>query len=202
MLRKQGFLEVPLIINLRIFLLNLPNALASLRILLAPLMFWIILNPEIFTDNGYHITWNYYFASLLFVLASATDFFDGYIARQWNQMTMLGAILDPLADKMLTIAAFLALMMVGVASVWAIYIIIVRELFITGLRTVAVSEGIEVKASWAGKVKTVGQMIAIGFLLMHWSFGSELLWFAVALTLYSGLEYIWGFKNALLRDIK
>ena len=183
-------------------MLNLPNALASLRILLAPLMFWIILNPEIFTDNGYHITWNYYFASLLFVLASATDFFDGYIARQWNQMTMLGAILDPLADKMLTIAAFLALMMVGVASVWAIYIIIVRELFITGLRTVAVSEGIEVKASWAGKVKTVGQMIAIGFLLMHWSFGSELLWFAVALTLYSGLEYIWGFKNALLRDIK
>ncbi|MCD6433492.1 MAG: CDP-diacylglycerol--glycerol-3-phosphate 3-phosphatidyltransferase [Sulfurimonas sp.] len=183
-------------------MLNLPNALASLRILLAPFMFWIILNPEIFTDNGYHITWNYYFASLLFVLASATDFFDGYIARQWNQMTMLGAILDPLADKMLTIAAFLALMMVGVASVWAIYIIIVRELFITGLRTVAVSEGIEVKASWAGKVKTVGQMIAIGFLLMHWSFGSELLWFAVALTLYSGLEYIWGFKNALLRDIK
>ncbi|MEA3330592.1 MAG: CDP-diacylglycerol--glycerol-3-phosphate 3-phosphatidyltransferase [Campylobacterota bacterium] len=181
-------------------MLNLPNALASLRILLAPLMFWIILNPEIFTDNGYHITWNYYFASLLFVLASATDFFDGYIARQWNQMTMLGAILDPLADKMLTIAAFLALMMVGEASAWAIYIIIVRELFITGLRTVAVSEGLEVKASWAGKIKTVGQMIAIGFLLMHWSFGNELLWFATLLTVYSGLEYLWGFKNALLKD--
>ncbi|MEA3371082.1 MAG: CDP-diacylglycerol--glycerol-3-phosphate 3-phosphatidyltransferase [Campylobacterota bacterium] len=183
-------------------MLNLPNFLASLRILLAPLMFWIILNPELFTDNGFHITWNYYAASLLFVLASATDFFDGYIAREWNQMTMLGAILDPLADKMLTLAAFLGLMMIGEASAWAIYIIIVRELFITGIRTVAVSEGISVKASWAGKVKTVAQMIAIGFLLMHWPLGDELLWLAVALTVYSGLEYLWGFRTALLKGSK
>lgn len=181
-------------------MLNLPNALASIRILLAPLMFWIILNPQIFTDNGYHISWNYYFASLLFVLASATDFFDGYIAREWDQMTMLGAILDPLADKMLTLAAFLGLMMMGAASAWAIYIIVVRELFITGLRTVAISEGLSVKASWAGKVKTVGQMIAIGFLLMHWPLGEELLWFAVFLTLYSGLEYLWGFRKAILLE--
>ena len=163
-------------------------------------MFWTILNPELFTDNGLHITWNYYTASLLFVLASATDFFDGYIAREWDQMTMLGAILDPLADKMLTLAAFLGLMMIGEASSWAIYIIIVRELFITGIRTVAVSEGISVKASWAGKVKTVAQMIAIGFLLMHWPLASELLWIAVALTVYSGLEYLWGFRKALLKD--
>ena len=183
-------------------MLNLPNFLASLRILLAPLMFWIILNPQVFTQNGFDISWNYYFASLLFVLASATDFFDGYIARQWNQMTMLGAILDPLADKMLTLAAFLGLMVMGDASPWAIYIIIVRELFITGLRTVAVSENISVKASWAGKVKTVGQMIAIGFLLMHWPFATALLWFAVILTVYSGAEYLWGFKNAITRESK
>ena len=163
-------------------------------------MFWIILNPELFTDNGFDVTWNYYFASLLFVLASATDFFDGYIAREWNQMTMLGAILDPLADKMITLAAFLGLMMIGEASAWAIYVIIVRELFITGIRTVAVSEGLRVTASWAGKVKTVSQMIAIGFLLMHWPFGTALLWFAVFLTVYSGLEYLWGFRQALLKD--
>ncbi|QOP41522.1 CDP-diacylglycerol--glycerol-3-phosphate 3-phosphatidyltransferase [Sulfurimonas marina] len=181
-------------------MLNLPNFLASIRIVLAPLMFWVILNPQIFTDNGYDITWNYYFASLLFVLASVTDFFDGYIAREWNQMTMLGAILDPLADKMLTLAAFLGLMIEGSASGWAIYIIIVRELFITGVRTIAVSEGLSVKASWAGKVKTVAQMIAIGFLLMHWPYGDLLLWFAVFLTVYSGLEYIWGFRKALLGD--
>jgi len=181
-------------------LLNLPNALASLRILLAPLMFWIILNPDYFTDNGYDITWNYYFASLLFVLASVTDFFDGYIAREWDQKTLLGAIIDPLADKMLTLAAFLGLMMMGAASAWAIYIIIIRELFITGIRTVAVSEGVDIKASWAGKVKTVFQMIAIGFLLMHWPYGDALLWFAVFLTLYSGFEYLWEFRKALLKD--
>ncbi len=163
-------------------------------------MFWVILNPEIFIDNSFDITWNYYFASLLFVLASITDFFDGYIAREWNQMTLLGAILDPLADKMLTLAAFLGLMIMGEASVWAVYIIIVRELFITGIRTVAVSKGISVKASWAGKVKTVAQMIAIGFLLMRWPLGDALLWFAVFLTVYSAFEYLRGFQKALLKD--
>jgi CDP-diacylglycerol--glycerol-3-phosphate 3-phosphatidyltransferase len=161
-------------------------------------MFWIILNPQYFIDAGFDITWNYYFASLLFVLASVTDFFDGFIAREWNQMTMLGAIIDPLADKMLTLAGFLGLMMVGEASAWAVYIIIVRELFITGIRTVAVAQKLDIKASWAGKVKTVGQMFAIGFLLMHWEGGVELLWFAVFLTLYSGFEYLYGFRKALL----
>lgn len=177
-------------------MLNTPNTLASIRILLAPLMFWIILNPQVFIDHGFHVTWNYYTAALLFVLASITDFFDGYIARELDQATLLGAILDPLADKMLTIAAFLGLMMIGEANAWAIYIILVRELFITGVRTVAISEGISVKASWAGKIKTVSQMIAIGFLLMHWPFGDILLWIAVLLTVYSGLEYMWGFKNS------
>ena len=180
-------------------MLNLPNSLASLRILLAPVLFWVILNSNYFTDAGFDITWNYYFASLLFVLASVTDFFDGFIAREWNQMTMLGAIIDPLADKMLTMAAFMGLMMIGEASAWAVYIIIIRELFITGIRTVAVSEKLDIKASWAGKVKTVGQMIAIGFLLMHWQGGVELLWFAVFLTLYSGFEYLYGFRKAFLK---
>ncbi|QFR49437.1 CDP-diacylglycerol--glycerol-3-phosphate 3-phosphatidyltransferase [Sulfurimonas lithotrophica] len=179
---------------------NLPNLLAFGRILLAPLLFWVILNPEAFTSNNFHITWNYYFAALIFVLASVTDFFDGYIAREWDQMTLLGGIIDPLADKMLTLAGFLGLMMVGEASAWAIYIIIVRELFITGVRTVAVSEGLDVKASFAGKVKTVAQMFAIGFLIMHWEGGAELLWFATFLTVYSGLEYLYGFRKALLKD--
>jgi CDP-diacylglycerol--glycerol-3-phosphate 3-phosphatidyltransferase len=173
--------------------LNLPNILALIRLAIAPVMFWIILSPELFTDNGYDISWNYYFASLLFVIASITDYFDGHIARELGQMTMLGAIIDPLADKMLVLAAFLGLMVTGAASVWAIYIIIVRELFITGLRTVAVSEGVDVSASWAGKVKTVAQMVAIGFLLMHWPLADLLLWVAVALTVYSGLEYLYGF---------
>lgn len=177
-------------------MINIPNILAFIRLLIAPLMFWIILNPQVFTDAGWHISWSYYIAALLFVIASVTDFFDGYVARELNQITIVGQILDPLADKMLTLAAFLGLMMTGTASAWAIYIIIVRELFITGLRTLSLSEGIDISASWAGKVKTVAQMIAIGFLLMHWNGGALLLWIAVALTLYSGGEYLAGFSKA------
>ena len=175
---------------------NIPNLLAFSRLLIAPFMFWIILNPQWFTDNGWHISWNYYASAFLFVIAGVTDFFDGYVARELDQITIVGQILDPLADKMLTLAAFLGLMMMGTASVWAIYIIIVRELFITGLRTLSLSEGIDVSASFAGKVKTVAQMVAIGFLLMHWGGGTVLLWIAVALTLYSGGEYLVGFSKA------
>ncbi len=183
-------------------MMNLPNILASIRLAVAPLMFWIILTPELFTDNGYDVTWSYYFSSLLFVIASLTDYFDGYIARELDQKTKLGAILAPLADKMLVMAAFLGLMVMGDASVWAIYIIIVRELFITGLRTIAVQEGIDVSASWSGKVKTVAQMVAIGFLLMHWPFANALLWFATALTVYSGLEYLFHFSKSFTTEEK
>jgi len=179
--------------------LNLPNALAFFRILLAPLMFFMLVNaPEIFTQI--HISWINYFAALIFVIASVTDFFDGYIARSWDQKTKLGAILDPLADKMLILAAFLGLMMLGRASAWAVYLILVREFFITGFRVVMASDGVEVAASMAGKVKTVSQMFAVGFLLMSWPGGKLLLWIAVALTLYSGFEYIFAYVKAMKKS--
>ena len=179
--------------------LNLPNALAFFRILLAPLMFFMLVNaPEIFTQI--HISWINYFAALIFVIASVTDFFDGYIARSWDQKTKLGAILDPLADKMLILAAFLGLMMLGRASAWAVYLILVREFFITGFRVVMASDGVEVAASMAGKIKTVSQMFAVGFLLMSWPGGELLLWIAVALTLYSGFEYIFAYVKAMKKS--
>jgi CDP-diacylglycerol--glycerol-3-phosphate 3-phosphatidyltransferase len=115
------------------------------------------------------------------------------IAREFNQITVMGQILDPLADKMLTLAGFLGLMIQDVASPWAIYLILTRELFITGLRVSAISEGVDISASILGKVKTVVQMVAIGFLLMRWSGGEILLWISVALTLYSGYEYVRDF---------
>jgi CDP-diacylglycerol--glycerol-3-phosphate 3-phosphatidyltransferase len=130
-----------------------------------------------------------YFAGSLFVLAGLTDFFDGFIARVWDEKTKLGSILDPLADKMLTLAAFLGLMSTGIASAWAVFIILTREFFITGLRVVAVSDGKQVAAKWSGKLKTTVQLIAIGFLIMHWPFAETLLWAAVAVTVYSGYEY-------------
>lgn len=175
--------------------LNLPNSLAFIRILLAPLLFFLLLELENRTNTAV-ISWLNYFCALIFVVASITDFFDGYIARSWNQKTKLGAILDPLADKMLTLAAFLGLMMIDRANAWAVYLILIREFFITGFRVVMASENIDVSASIAGKVKTIFQMISIGFLIMQWWGGNILLWIAVALTLYSGLEYILAYiKN-------
>ena len=174
-------------------MLNLPNALALLRVLMAPMMFFFLVDRNSSLLSGIHPSWLDYFAALLFVLASVTDFFDGFIARSWNQMTKLGAILDPLADKMLVLAAFLGLMYIDRASPWAILLILVREFFITGLRVLMASEGRNVKASFIGKTKTVTQMFAIGFLMMDWSYGTLLLWLAVAITLYSGAEYVYTY---------
>jgi CDP-diacylglycerol--glycerol-3-phosphate 3-phosphatidyltransferase len=184
--------------NAQIF--NIPNILAFIRLLLAPVMFLFLVNQDASIFQDIHPSWLNYFAAFIFVVASATDFFDGYVARTFNQITTLGKILDPLADKMLTLAGFLGLMMLGSASPWAIFLILTRELFITGLRVSAVSQGLDIAASWMGKVKTVVQMIAIGFLLMQWPGGELLLWIAVALTLYSGYEYVRDFfKNTSIQ---
>ncbi len=170
--------------------MNLPNILAFSRLAMAPLLLWLLAGRDSSLLQGIHESWLDYFAALVFVLASVTDFFDGYIARMFNQITALGKIIDPLADKMLTLAAFLGLVVLQRADVWAIFLILSREFFITGLRVVAVGEGKEISSSMAGKVKTVSQMFAIGFLTMNWPGGETLLWIAVAITLYSGYEYI------------
>jgi CDP-diacylglycerol--glycerol-3-phosphate 3-phosphatidyltransferase len=169
--------------------LNLPNLLAFARVLIAPLVFWILINENTLQSRGIHISWINYFAALLFVIAGITDFFDGFIAREWNESTKLGSIIDPLADKMLMLGAFLALLYIGRADAWAVFLILTREFFITGLRVAAVSDGKDVAASSYGKIKTFVQLIAIGFLIMQWPFGGVLLWLAVALTIYSGYEY-------------
>ncbi|QCT94739.1 CDP-diacylglycerol--glycerol-3-phosphate 3-phosphatidyltransferase [Caminibacter mediatlanticus TB-2] len=167
---------------------NIPNILAFFRVILAFLMYLFLVNRNLF--EGIHPSWLDYFAALIFVIASITDFFDGYIAREFNATSKLGEILDPLADKMLVLGAFLGLLYLHRANPWAVYLILVREFFITALRISMASEGISVKASFAGKVKTVFQMIAIGFLLMDWPFANILLWIAVFLTLYSGYDYL------------
>ena len=166
---------------------NIPNILAFIRVLLAFLMYLFLVNRDLF---NIHPSWLDYFAGLLFVIASITVFFDGYIARNFNAVSKLGEILDPLADKMLILGAFLGLLFLHRANTWAVYLILVREFFITGLRVVMASEGLSIKASFAGKVKTVSQMGAIGFLLMNWPCADCLLWIAVILTLYSGADYI------------
>ena len=172
---------------------HIPNILAFFRIFLAFLMYLFLVNRDMF---NIHPSWLDYFAGLIFVIASITDFFDGYIAREFNASSKLGEILDPLADKMLILGAFLGLVYLHRASAWAVYLILVREFFITALRISMVQIGLSVKASFAGKVKTVSQMVAIGFLLMNWPCADCLLWIALFLTLYSGYDYVKVYINA------
>jgi len=179
---------------------NIPNLLAMIRLLLAPIMYFLLVNRDAPIFSNIHYTWLDYMAAFIFVIASVTDFFDGYIARKFNQVTTLGKILDPLADKMLMLAGFLGLMMLHRADPWAVYLILTRELFITGLRVSAAAENIDISSSWMGKLKTVLQMIAIGFLLMNWPGGTTLLWLATLITLYSGYEYIRNFLNHIKKD--
>jgi len=176
-------------------MLNLPNFLALSRILLAPLMLWLLVGRDSSIFDGIHVSWLDYSAALVFVIASVTDGFDGFIARAWNQQTTLGAILDPLADKMLMLGAFLGLMVIDRANVWAVYLILTREFFITGIRVAAASKGLDIKASAWGKIKTLLQMFAIGFATMNWPYASLLMWLAVGMTLYSGFEYIMNYSK-------
>ena len=181
-------------------MINIPNILALIRLLMAPLMFALLVNRDMHLFDGVDESWLDVGAAFLFVLASATDFFDGYIARTFSQITTLGKILDPLADKMLMLAGFLGLMVLHRASEWAIYLILTRELFVTGLRVSAASEGMSISSTFLGKLKTVVQMFAIGFLLMRWSGGELLLWLAVLVTLYSGYEYLKEFAKTKINQ--
>ncbi len=183
-------------------MLNLPNALAMLRVFLAPLMLFLLLQHRENTDLVW-ASWLNYFAALVFTVAAVTDFFDGFIARALNQQTKLGAIIDPLADKMLILAAFLGLALIDRANIWAVYLILVREFFITGFRVFLAAQNVSVAAGFSGKVKTTFQLVAIGFLTMQWSGGEVLLFVALFLTLYSGAEYVIAYaKNKEIKGAK
>ncbi|MDR2638703.1 MAG: CDP-diacylglycerol--glycerol-3-phosphate 3-phosphatidyltransferase [Helicobacteraceae bacterium] len=170
--------------------MNLPNALAWGRIVAAPLIFFLLVSRDLL--GSIHPSWLDYFAGLLFVFAAITDFFDGMIARAFDQATKLGSILDPLADKLLTLAAFLGLAITGRANAWAVFIILGREFFITGLRVVAAAEGKTVAASALGKWKTGAQIAACIALIVDWFpyLGGAFLWLAVVMSIWSGYEYV------------
>ena len=163
-----------------------PNQLSFLRIILVPFIFALILYPLDFI-GAY---WQTYLVGSLFTLVSFTDFFDGYLARKYNAESILGSILDPLADKMLITSTFIALLSVGKIDPWAVFLILSREFFITGLRVVLASHNLNVSSSFIGKSKTVAQMFAIGFSIMGWIGADILVWLAVFLTLYSGCRVL------------
>jgi CDP-diacylglycerol--glycerol-3-phosphate 3-phosphatidyltransferase len=173
--------------------MNLPNFLTLVRMALVPV--FIVLFYQ-----GFEIA-----AAVVFIIAAATDALDGHIARSRNMITNFGKLMDPLADKVLTTSALICLVDVGVVAAWMVIVILAREFAITGLRSVAASEGVVIPAGASGKLKTVLQMVAVIILLLNdWPFslfgfpgGQVLLWAAVALTVYSGAEYLWNGRHLL-----
>jgi CDP-diacylglycerol--glycerol-3-phosphate 3-phosphatidyltransferase len=175
--------------------MNLPNKLTILRVILIP-VFIIFLTKEY-----------YYISGILFVAASITDALDGYLARKYNLITDFGKIIDPLADKLLITSALICLVQLGSIAGWLAIVILAREFVITSLRSVAAREGIIIVAERSGKIKTVLQMLALSVIMLrNWPFsiftdlpiGDYLLWLAVGMTLYSGIEYIIKNKTLLL----
>ena len=168
--------------------MNLPNILTLLRIALIPVFIVLLM------------TGHTYISAAVFIAASLTDMLDGMIARKYNLVTNFGKLMDPLADKLLVVSALVCLTELGEIPGWAVIVILSREFMITGLRSVAASSGVVIAAGFSGKLKTVFQMSAIiALLLQNWPFtylnlpirvDHVLLWIAVALTIYSGVEYI------------
>jgi len=185
--------------NLRTGRLNLPNILTLVRVAAVPVVLILLLS-----DSRSSGVW----AAAIFGIAAVTDFIDGWLARKWGVVTVLGKFLDPLADKLIVMVALIMLIPLDRVPAWAVFIILAREMVVTGLRSIASSEGIVIDASDLGKYKTIYQMVAIPGLMLHydfnWFFGLEwgifqvnmhnfgifFFYIAFALTLYSGYDYL------------
>ncbi|HEU5021257.1 MAG TPA: CDP-diacylglycerol--glycerol-3-phosphate 3-phosphatidyltransferase [Bryobacteraceae bacterium] len=146
--------------------MNVPNSLTIARIFFVPLLVAVLVQGRIaFHYHGNTID-NTLIALLIFWVAAATDLLDGYLARRWKQETTIGTLLDPIADKLLVSAALIALVQENVVPAWLVILLVGREFAVSGLRSIAASEGFTIKASELGKTKTVSQMVAISLLLI------------------------------------
>ncbi len=199
--------------------MTLPNKLTMGRIVVVPVMVAIACVPYLYEHNIFlDVTYANFINFILFVLASLTDFLDGYIARKYNLVTTFGKFADPLADKMLVLTSLLILMMqnknaifgefgLQIVPLWAVAIILIRELMVSGIRLVASQNGEVIAAGMAGKVKTFVTMIAIGvaFLAgMHNIVAIAalvLIYVSVVLTVYSGIVYFINAKKIILESV-
>lgn len=195
--------------------MNLPNKLTVVRMILAPLFLLLAV-----WDFPFH----YAVSLVVFIVAALTDMLDGKIARARGLITNFGKFLDPLADKMLTTAAFLLFLDRGVMDVWALMLVLTREFMVTSVRLIAAKEGKVIAASLWGKTKTVAQFIAIIYTLTALEFstwqtgllaglnlpeavftvpvlvGQVLIWVSVVLTVIAGLEYVWLNREYFIHD--
>lgn len=168
--------------------MNIPNKLTIARIFLLPLLITIFyLNPEADVLN----VWTYAFVGV-FMIASMTDFFDGFIARRTDTVTTFGKFLDPLADKMLVLLGLLILQDLGIIPMWSVFLIIAREFLVTGVRLVAVNVGQVISASNLGKAKTAVTLLAMTALFLTFETSGLILYYiALILTVISGIEYMY-----------
>lgn len=172
--------------------LNLPNSITFFRVVLVPVLMAFLLVDVPYGDV---------FALVVFVIAAASDSLDGYLARRFRQTTVIGAFLDPLADKLIVTAALVSLVELGELSAWVAMVVIARELAVTGLRMVAAVQKVVIPASRWGKAKTASQMLAIAALIIEprwldpeWTLGGRsVTWYLVllmlVLTVVSGVDY-------------
>ena len=174
--------------------MNLPTSLTVLRIFFVPLLVVLLLTRERNMD-----LW----AVAVFLLAATTDLLDGYLARKHGKITTIGVLLDPVADKLLTSAAFISLVELGLIPAWMVVIIVGREFAVSGLRGIASAEGYVLQASELGKTKMVLQVAAITAIVLEpryrvlnrWAI--VLLWLVVVFALASAAQYFWGFWKTM-----
>ncbi|PWT75175.1 MAG: CDP-diacylglycerol--glycerol-3-phosphate 3-phosphatidyltransferase [Proteobacteria bacterium] len=194
--------------------MNLPNSITLTRIVSIPVFMWLLTTKRIVGVHGQQEL----MASAVFIAASITDGIDGYLARKRGQITTMGILLDPLADKLMIAAAYITLVQINphIVPAWMAVIIIGREFLVSGLRSIAASEGFTIEASELGKSKMVVQIVSVvAAILAHrwdeWTLGSFVfpvdliahfaIWFMVALSLASCADYFYGFWSKIDRQV-
>lgn len=189
--------------------MNIPNQISMFRICLIPVFMIFMLidfNWGEVSFLGATIPVNHLIGAIIFIIASITDFIDGYYARKYNLVTNMGKFLDPLADKLLVSAALIILVQFGVAPAWVVILIISREFAVTGLRLILAGTGEVVAANKLGKIKMWTQIIAISSLLLgnvffemfNFPFDMIMLYVCLFFTLWSGFDYFYLNRKVLL----
>jgi CDP-diacylglycerol--glycerol-3-phosphate 3-phosphatidyltransferase len=175
--------------------MNLPNTLTIARIFFVPLLVAVLVQERIILHWNGAVISNDVVALIIFWVAAATDLLDGYLARRWGQVTTIGTLLDPIADKLLVSAALISLVQVRVVPGWLVVLLVGREFAVSGLRSIAAMEGYTIKASDLGKTKTFWQVLAISLLMisMHhlWAvkWANLALYVVVLFSIWSAISY-------------
>ena len=188
--------------------MNLPNALTILRIFFVPLLVAALVQENVGFQVGAVKVTNEWLSLAIFLVAAATDLLDGYLARRWKQVTTIGTLLDPIADKLLVSAALISLVQVRALPGWMAVMIIGREFAVSGLRSIAAAEGYTIKASDLGKTKMFCQVVAISVMLLavrHSSLrttGLVLMWGVVFFAMASAVSYFSKFWHKVDESVK